>query len=743
MIDQRWREARRILAVRLDNLGDVLLTTPALHALKTALPDAELTLLTSPVGTQAGRLNPDVSRVITYDAPWVDPWQRLPHDSAREQAMITSLRAGRYDAAVIFTSYRQSPLPAAYACYLADVPLRLAASIDGPGSLLTTRHKHPGRMMHEVERGLDLVGAVGVPPAELDLVLGVPECARSRIASWTEDFHRPLVVVHPGCSMPARTYPWEQCVEVVERLIDRIGARVILTGSTDEADLVGRIFDRLCPAARRDTTCAAGVLPFPEFCALIEAADVVITNNTGPMHIAAAVKTPVVVLFALTNPPEQWHPWRVEHRLLYHDVPCRLCYSRVCPVGHECLRLVTADQVVTAAEDLLATSPKPRRRSKTSNSRPSLVVGGAAPTTIARAPKIAVLRSLFLGDLLCATPALRALRSRFPQAEITLMGLPWARELVDRLPSIDRFEQFPGFPGLSEVAYEPSRTREFVERARRQRYDLIVQMHGCGPASNEFVAALGGAMSLGFSRDAVDRLTIELPWREDEHEVLRWLRLLGALGGETSDAHLDFPLRPRDFLNADTLLGKATASGRTLVGLHAGAKDPARRWPVDRFASFADRLGREFDCRFVLTGTAAERRFLNELASAMAVPAVNLAGRTDLGALAAVIARLDLLVTNDTGASHVAAVVRTPSVILFGPTSPARWAPLNRRLHRPLDARALTGELGDGAAALAALKVEPVFAACCEQLAMDKATAGTFSFDASPSDSALEVVCRD
>ena len=137
-------------------------TTPAIHAIRESLPGAAITLLASPVGAQAGRLNPDIDEVLVYSAPWMDPWSRLPLDPAREMRTIAQLSAGRFDAAVIFSSFRQSPLPAAYLCYLAGIPLRLAASIDGPGSLLTTRHRHPERMMHEVERGLDLVAAVGM-----------------------------------------------------------------------------------------------------------------------------------------------------------------------------------------------------------------------------------------------------------------------------------------------------------------------------------------------------------------------------------------------------------------------------------------------------------------------------------------------------------------------------------------------------------------------------------------------------
>jgi len=357
MIDEQWRSARRILLIRLDNLGDVLLMTPAFHAIKAALPEASLTLLTSPVGAQIGLLDPDIDDVIVYQAPWMDPWHKLPQDGQREQQMIALLKERHFDAAIIFGSFRQSALPAAYLCYLAEIPLRAAASIDGPGSLLTTRHKHPERMMHEVERGLDLVGALGIPPAEGEFVLKTPSAARQNVlnllAAPDLAAHTPLVIVHPGCSMPARTYPWEMYAQVIDLLVERLGSFVAVTGAEHERELVDKVLLHVRPEHRVSTVALAGTLPFPELCALLEMADLTITNNTGPMHISAAVKTPVVALFALTNPPEQWGPWRVPSRVLYHDVACRICYSRVCPYQHECLRMVSPEMVVQAATELL------------------------------------------------------------------------------------------------------------------------------------------------------------------------------------------------------------------------------------------------------------------------------------------------------------------------------------------------------------------------------------------------------
>ena len=365
-VDPRWRTARRILAVRLDNLGDVLLATPAIHAIAESLPDAAITLLTSTAGAQAGRLNPDVAEVWVHEAPWVDPWRSVPFDPDREQRLIERLREGRFDAAVIFTSFRQSPLPAAYACYLAGIPLRLGVTEDTPGSLLTTRHRRPEDRMHEVEHGLDLVAQVGFHATASNLVLRVPEEARRRVlglAPWPNaprgwghlrEAAGPLVVVHPGCSMPARTYPAGQYAEVVERLVADLGARVVFTGAGDERDLLHSIHHQLTLPARRATATFLGDGAFADLCALIEEANAIVTNNTGPMHIAAALRTPVVALFALTNPPEEWRPWHVPHRLLFHDVPCRLCYQKVCPYTHDCLRLVAPATVVEAVAELLA-----------------------------------------------------------------------------------------------------------------------------------------------------------------------------------------------------------------------------------------------------------------------------------------------------------------------------------------------------------------------------------------------------
>ena len=330
--------------------------------------------------------------------------------------------------------------------------------------------------------------------------------------------------------------------------------------------------------------------------------------------------------------------------------------------------------------------------------------------------RILVFRALFLGDLLCALPALGALRARFPGAEITMVGLPWARELVDRLPAVDRLVAFPGYPGLPEVPVEPGRVDAFLAGLRAERYDLAIQMHGSGGVTNGLVAGVKAARTLGYASPGDDRLTDTLAWDEGEHEVRRWLRLVVELGADDAETGIDVPTTTAERAEADRLLAGVSPAAGPLVGLHVGAKDAARRWPAARFAALGDALAEAHDARLVLTGGPAERGLADEVRAAMRAEPIDLVGATDLGTLFAVVGRLDLLVTNDTGASHVAAATRTPSVVLFGPTLPSRWAPLDRALHPVVEAPAGVGPGVGRDEALAHLPLAPVLAAAHRML---------------------------
>jgi ADP-heptose:LPS heptosyltransferase len=307
--------------------------------------------------------------------------------------------------------------------------------------------------------------------------------------------------------------------------------------------------------------------------------------------------------------------------------------------------------------------------------------------------RVLVLRALVLGDLLCATPALRALRQGWPGAEITLLGLPWAQALAERLPSVDRFVAFPGWPGFPEAPTAGVAERgRFVREQQAQGYDLALQLHGSGERSNRIVAALKARRNAGFAgpgvwlppRDAA----CFVPWPTAGSEAQRLLALTDHLGLPPQTEQLDFPLTDGDRADATALLSAAAAPGarggaadRPLVLVHAGSQLPSRRWPVERFAAVADGLA-DAGCAIALTGTAAEAPLVQRLRSAMRAPALDLAGRTSLWTLGALVEHAALVLANDTGISHVAAALGTPSVIVASGSDVARWAPADGARHR-------------------------------------------------------------
>jgi ADP-heptose:LPS heptosyltransferase len=297
--------------------------------------------------------------------------------------------------------------------------------------------------------------------------------------------------------------------------------------------------------------------------------------------------------------------------------------------------------------------------------------------------RIAILRALQLGDLLCAVPAWRALRAAFPRAHVTLIGLPWARGLAARYARyLDGFLEFPGYPGLPERPPAIHQIPAFLEDAQRRRWDLLLQIHGDGSITNPLAASLGARRIAGFYRsgDYCPDPGRFLVYPAGTREVRRHLRLMRFLGIPLQGEHLEFPIGAADEHALREIPEAGALAPGGYVCVHPGGRS-ARRWPPERFAAVADALAAR-DLQIVLTGVADERDTARAVARAMRTPALDLAGRTTLGALAVLLARARLLVCNDTGVSHLAAALRTPSVIVFTTSDPARWAPLDRSRHR-------------------------------------------------------------
>jgi ADP-heptose:LPS heptosyltransferase len=299
-------------------------------------------LLCGPRGRAAAELLPGIDDIVEWRLPWIDP-RPDPVDAADMKGLIERIRGVGADEAVVFTSYHQSALPLALVLRMAGVARITAISDDYPGALLDVRHRLPADGLHEVERMLSVTAAAGFPPpADKRLRLRSPlPSAAGLIDGGPGEY----VVVHPGASVPARAPVPELCAGYVSALAED-GWRVVVTGSPAEGELTRTV------AGDRGTD-LGGRTSLALLASVIAGAAAVVTGNTGPAHVAAAVGTPVVSLFAPTVPAVRWRPWRVPHELLYVDVACAGCRARACPVpGHPCLGGVGVDDVVAAVERL-------------------------------------------------------------------------------------------------------------------------------------------------------------------------------------------------------------------------------------------------------------------------------------------------------------------------------------------------------------------------------------------------------
>jgi ADP-heptose:LPS heptosyltransferase len=298
---------------------------------------------------------------------------------------------------------------------------------------------------------------------------------------------------------------------------------------------------------------------------------------------------------------------------------------------------------------------------------------------------VVIVRSLpGLGDLLCIIPALRALRTAYPNAKLVLIGLPQTASWLQRFPSyVDQWLAFPGHLGIPEVAFVADRTLAFLSQIQARSIDLALQLHGNGSAINSFTLLLGAAQTAGFFPAGqrcpdVDRF---LPYPEHEPEIWRHLKLLEFLGIPPQGEQLEFPLWASDWQELAAIGAAHPQLETDYVCLHPGASTADRRWSLRSFAQVGDALAAQ-GRQIVLTGTMAEQALTHAVAEHMRFPVIDLAGKTSLGGLAALLHRSQLLICNDTGVSHLAAALQVRSVVIFTNSDPQRWAPLDRQRHQ-------------------------------------------------------------
>lgn len=295
--------------------------------------------------------------------------------------------------------------------------------------------------------------------------------------------------------------------------------------------------------------------------------------------------------------------------------------------------------------------------------------------------KIAVFRALNLGDMLCAVPALRAIRKNYPKAQIALIGLPWARDFSMRFDKyIDNFIEFPGYPGLPEREVDWMALKNFIPFIKQQKFDLFFQMHGDGTVINPLIKSIGGNI-ISFYKKGGKKPSFakSIIYPDNLHEIQRCLKLATSVTGKKESENLEFNIMEHE-AKFMTLISTFNKINKNFVAIHPGGSRVEKWLDVKTLSVAGDFLAR-LGYQIVLTGTASEKLLCEKIAKRMQRKAVNIAGATTVGVMAEIIRRSKLFISNDTGVAHIASALETPYVVIFNVYSdPNRWAPLRNTL---------------------------------------------------------------
>jgi len=295
--------------------------------------------------------------------------------------------------------------------------------------------------------------------------------------------------------------------------------------------------------------------------------------------------------------------------------------------------------------------------------------------------KLAVLRANAIGDYLVSLPAIEALRSAYPAAELVLLGADWhAGFLAGRPGPVDRCVSVPPTAGVRDdrPPAPAAEVERFFARMRAERFDLAVQLHGGGRHSNVFVCRLGARVTAGSRAPDAPPLDRSVPYARHQHEIHRFLEVANLVGARPVTLEPRLQVTPADRAEAAAVLH---GDDQPLVVLHPGANDPRRRWPVERLAVVGSELARK-GARLAVVGTASERPLVDRLLGGLDGDAADLAGRLGLGGLAGLLEQATLLVGNDSGPRHLAAAVGTATVAVYWGVHLDSYGPLSRARHR-------------------------------------------------------------
>ncbi len=679
---------RKFLVVNMNYMGDALLTTPAIAALRAAFPDAQIDTVVG-AGTAAEVLNgnPDLNRIIARTARG---------GAGRLMQMFRLLRDGRYTDAIILP-----PLPAyAFAAWLARTPRRVGLGGRGMNHFLTELRQT--KAVHMADAMLDTIPLPPSPDRPRRLVVAVDRAAEDAAAKLLAeqgiDPSRPLMAVNIGATRPQKRWFAESFAEALDGLSD---IPVVLVGAGAEDTAMAADILRRTRSAK--PVSLVGKTDVKVLAAVLKRCDLLLSADSGPMHLATAVGTPCVALFGSTDPGVTG-PFDDLSEAIYKDLSCSPCGNHpTCNGRYDCLREIVPEEVVLAARRLLRARrggltllPSAQETSPASSlgtlSLSKERVDAERPGEVSPIKRILIATKFrFIGDTLLATPIFRAARAQWPDAHIALLTGKNARVLLQNNPYLDEIWEFD--PYKSDKGWRAY--FQLVQRIRHGKFDLCLALNRSFHSA--LTSSLGGIKTrAGFrSEGRGPLLNCQVDYDREKSEIACYFDVLRAVAPD-APVHpaLELWISADETARASEHLREAWGEPvprEHLVGIQPGASQSRKRWSASGFARAADSLlAADPHLRLALIGGPDERDATEEML-ALCRPetrtrARSFAGACDLRGSLALVSQLGLFIGNDTAIMHSAVALGVPTVALFGPTNPRKWGnygPCHRVLESP------------------------------------------------------------
>ncbi len=643
------RKINKILFITLSNIGDVILTLPALDYLREAFPEARITVMSGPRPKEIFENNPRVYRLIIYDK----------HSGLIDKIrLFNELRKEGFDLiADLRNSLFGALLPARYHT---SVFLNILPDIRqmSQGHLFKIKKSLPaGRQeISKIKnKPLDAQNkSLYIRPEDEEYIKGLLKA--DNIADSDK-----IIVISCGARSYIKRWAKEKFVELISRLVEEFEAKIVLVGDKDDLP-VGKY---IAEHSSYPVLNLCGKTDIAELSCLLENAALLITNDSANLHLAGYLGVPVVAVFGPTD-EKKYGPWTANSAVAKKDIFCRPCQKAQCRYGDlKCMSLIKVEDVLPQVRNILKTGE-----------------GQRASGPVEKYKRILIVRTDRIGDVLLSTPVIKSLRENYPHSYIAVMVSPYAKDIVEGNPYLDEV-----------IIYDKDgkhrgwrRSIEFAHKLKKKSFDLAVILH---PTNRVHIVTFLAAIPrrVGYNCKFGFLLTDKIRYIKqsgEKHELEYALDLVRYLGIEPKDKSTFMPIRKESEDWVEELFrDERVFPDDKLLAINPAASCPSKVWPAERFAEAADRLIEKYGFKVLVISGPKDMKAAEAVISNMRHPAVNLSGKTSVSQLASLLKKCSLFISNDSGPVHIASSVGTPVISIFGRLqkglSPERWGPRGLR----------------------------------------------------------------